>query len=379
MSSLNIRTARAVIWFTRVKERQMTERRMHRLQCWLALRDNKAAFESVRAAWHNSPPITSPPSSHKGTDFFKRFDSSRHPLPEFSPFSCNAERVRLVSEEAAYWYFLCVDNAHRLDSRRLEFLAWMRRSPENIAELFKVAQFDGKLRRLKLAMRSLGLKRSNVIELTITGSPYALHRKIQALEEKDTEDRDPVNKRTLRFKLACLATALLVGVAVAFVAQDSIQSEQVVATDASQWQHMALPDGSSVHVDAHSKVEVAYTDQERIVYVEEGSAVFHVAKDPKRPFIARTPLVDAVAVGTRFSVSIHPGVTTTVSEGVVKITGRGDSLGRVVMLKAGEELRVSDQGLTAPHFVHAPAERKLQRANDPRVFEDMTVAKGAEH
>lgn len=95
------------------------------------------------------------------------------------------ERQRLVSEEAAYWYFLCVDDRSMLRSDRREFLEWMRRSPENIAELFKIAQLDGKLRRLNVAMRSLGLTKSNVVELTTSGSPYGLHREIEALNEKE--------------------------------------------------------------------------------------------------------------------------------------------------------------------------------------------------
>jgi ferric-dicitrate binding protein FerR (iron transport regulator) len=288
------------------------------------------------------------------------------------------ERLRLVSEEAAYWYFLCVDDPSMLRSDRREFLAWMRRSPENIAELFKIAQLDGKLRRLKLAMRSLGLTKSNVVEFTTSGSPYGLHREIKELDEQ--EGRDSVNKRTLTFKLAAFAASLFFGVALAFVAQDYMQSEQVVATGASQWHHMTLPDGTAVHVDARSRVEVAYTDKERVVHVYEGSAVFDVVKDPARPFVARTHLVDAVAVGTRFGVSIDPGVTTTVSEGVVKVTGRGGKAdGKAVMLRAGEELRVSDDSLTAPRFAHVDADRKLQWAKDGLlILGGMTVAEGVE-
>lgn len=287
------------------------------------------------------------------------------------------ERLRLVSEEAAYWYFLCVDDPNMLRSDRRDFVAWMRRSPENIAELFKIALLDGRLRQLKLVMRSLGLTKSNVVEFTTSGSPYGLHREIKALDEK--EGKESVNKRTLTFKLVAFAASMVFGVALAFMAQDYMQSEQVVTTGASQWHHMTLPDGTAVHVDARSRVEVAYTDKERLVHVYEGSAVFDVAKDPKRPFIARTHLVDAMAVGTRFGVSIDPGVTTTVSEGVVKVTGRDKSDGKAVMLKAGEELRVSDNSLLAPHFAHVDADRKLQWAKDGLlILGGMTVWEGVE-
>jgi transmembrane sensor len=286
------------------------------------------------------------------------------------------ERLRLVSQEAAYWYFLCVDDPCMLRSDRRDFLAWMRRSPENIAELFKIAQLDGKLRRLKLVMRSLGLTKSNVVEFTTSGSPYGLHREINELENK--KGRASVKKRTMPYKLIAFAASLFFGVALAFVAQDYMQSEQIVATGASQWHHMTLPDGTAVHVDARSRIEVAYTDEERIVHVYEGSAVFHVAKDPVRRFIARTHLIDAMAVGTRFGVSVDPGVTTTVSEGVVKVTGRGKADGKAVMLRAGEELRVSDDSLTSPRFAHVDAERKLQWTTGLLVLGGMTVAEGVD-
>lgn len=286
------------------------------------------------------------------------------------------ERLRLVSEEAAYWYFLCVDDPSMLRSDRREFLAWMRKSPENIAELFKIAQLDGKLRRLKLVIRSLGLTKSNVVELTTSGSPYALHRELKALDEK--EGRESVNKRTLTFKLAGFAASLIVGLVLAFVARGYMKAEEVVATGASQWHHMTLDDGTVVHLDAYTKVQVEYTETERIVHVHSGDAVFEVTKDPKRPFIARTPLIDAIAVGTRYGVSVGASVTTTVSEGVVRVTGRENSNGHSVTLKAGEELRVSDGDFARPTFAKVDADRKLQWATGWLDLEGVTVGQAVD-
>lgn len=286
-------------------------------------------------------------------------------------------RLRLVSEEAAYWYFLCVDDPSTLHAERREFLAWIRRSPENIAELFRIAQLDGTLRKIKLVIRSLGLTTSNVVELTPFGSSHGLHRDIQESDQNEAKG-SVKNKRAFTLKLVGFAASLFIGVALAFVAQDYMKSEQVVATGASQWHHMTLPDGTAVHVDARSRVEVEYTDKQRIVHVYEGGAVFDVVKDQKRPFIARTHLVDVTAVGTRFGVSIDPGVTTTVSEGTVRVTSRGRRDGKAVLVNAGEELRVSDSALTSPHFAHVDAERKLLWTNGLLMLGGLTVAQGAE-
>lgn len=193
------------------------------------------------------------------------------------------------------------------------------------------------------------------------------------------------HKRTLSFKWVAFAASLFVVFALAFVAHDYMmsdqvcaKSEQVCATGASQWHHMTLTDGTVVHVDARSRVEVEYTDEVRIVHVYEGGAVFEVAKNSKRPFIARTHLVDVTAVGTRFGVSIDSGVTATVSEGVVNVTGRGRVDGKTVMLRAGEELRVSDSSLSSPHLAHVDAESKLQWATGYLFLRRMTVAEGVE-
>jgi transmembrane sensor len=282
-------------------------------------------------------------------------------------------RVRLVSQEAAYWYFLCVDDPTMLRSDRREFLSWMRRSPENIAELFKIAQLDGKLRKLKLTMRSLGLKNSNVVEFTTSGSPYNLHRE---LVDRHVAEKKSTKRQPLTLKLAAFAASVLVGAGLAFLVNQD--SEEVVRTGASQWHQMALPDATAVSVDARSEVEVAYTEKARIVHLKEGNAVFTVTKDPKRPFIVRTDLVDVMAVGTRFGVSIDGdhGVTTTVSEGIVKVTGR-KSDGRSVMVEAGQELFVADPRLTSPFLAQVDAVRNLEwAATGMLVLDGMTVAQG---
>jgi len=380
---LNMRTARAVIWLTRIQKGSMTERRLHRFKRWLALPANNDVFECMRVAWHNSLPIQQEVSRRSSSRTRAEDLESSHSSPQGSSVEYDygpggAVRVRLISQDAAHWYFLSADDPNMQRSKGREFLAWMRRSPENISELFKIAQLDNKLRKLKLSRRSLELQKSNVVEFTTCGSHYELHREIQQLDE-DTTKNSARNPRTVAFKLAAFAASLFFGVALAFVAQDYMQSDQTVATGPSQWHHMTLPDGTAVHVDARSKVAINFTDETRIVHVYAGSAVFDVAKDAKRPFIARTHLVDATATGTRFGVSIDPGVTTTVSEGVVRVTGRGRTDGTSVILRAGEELRVSNSSLTSPSFAHVDAERKLQWAKDGMLLlGGMTVSEGVE-
>lgn len=175
-------------------------------------------------------------------------------------------------------------------------------------------------------------------------------------------------------KWATFTALLIVGVTLALVAHEYMQSGQVVTTGASEWRHMTLSDGTAVHVDANSTIEIEYTSDARIVHLRRGGAVFDVAKNPKLPFIVKTSWGDAMAVGTKFGVAVDSGVTTTVSEGVVKVTSRGKS----VMLKAGEELQVSGITLTSLHVTRVDAERKLLWAKGLLMLGGLTVAEGVE-
>jgi transmembrane sensor len=182
-----------------------------------------------------------------------------------------------------------------------------------------------------------------------------------------------MNKRALSFTLAALSLSIFAGI-LSFVPRGDLQPAQVITTGASQWRHTTLTDGTTVHVDARSQVKVDYTDEVRMVYVEQGSAAFDVAKDAKRPFVARTRLVDATAVGTRFGVSIDPGVTTTVAEGVVKVTTRGQrDSSPGVLLRAGEEFRVIAGRQSEPSHLKVDAERKLEWATGWLAFDGETI------
>lgn len=181
-------------------------------------------------------------------------------------------------------------------------------------------------------------------------------------------------ERAFSFRLALCVLSLLLAVVLWFVLRDSVGDEHVIATSAGQWHHTTLIDGTALHIDARSRVKIEYTEHARIVHVDQGSAVFDVAKDPRRPFIARTPLIDATAVGTRFGVSIDPGVTITVSEGIVKVTARGQpGTGTGIALKAGEELRVPEGSAVEPTPAKVNAERKLEWATGWLVFEHQTI------
>jgi transmembrane sensor len=65
---------------------------------------------------------------------------------------------------------------------------------------------------------------------------------------------------------------------------------------------------------------VKYSDSVRKVFLERGRALFHVAKNPYRPFLVQADDTTVRAVGTTFGVEqVLQGVIVTVAEGKVAV------------------------------------------------------------
>lgn len=83
---------------------------------------------------------------------------------------------------------------------------------------------------------------------------------------------------------------------------------------------MTLADGSTVDLNARSKLRIEFSGAERRVELLGGQALFQVAKDQNRPFIVRSSHATVRAVGTQFDVYRKAGSTTvTVLEGRVAV------------------------------------------------------------
>ena len=119
-------------------------------------------------------------------------------------------------------------------------------------------------------------------------------------------------------------------------------------TGAAEQRTVRLPDGSTVELNARSRIELHFTTHERAVDLIEGQAMFSAARDPGRPFIVHSDAVDVRAVGTRFDVyRKNSGTIVTVIEGRVAIGA--DSLPAAkqpaspVLVSAGEQAVATSQ------------------------------------
>jgi transmembrane sensor len=95
-----------------------------------------------------------------------------------------------------------------------------------------------------------------------------------------------------------------------------------------------LEDGSRVVLNAQSRVDLALSTQQRRLILREGAVSIQVAADPARPFIVHTVFGEALALGTRFTVTLREnGMHVWVQESKVQVTAAD---GSTLELTAGQ-------------------------------------------
>ena len=146
--------------------------------------------------------------------------------------------------------------------------------------------------------------------------------------------------------------AMLTGAAALFMAAAAVPAMRMLApgaqsfsTERGEVREVSLADGSTLHINTASKVEVAFTDERRLVRLIEGEAAFDVAHDTARPFDVEAGDTVTRAVGTRFTVRRRQDdVDVTVTEGVVAVRGAESPETR---LSAGHGATIAQGTVTA--------------------------------
>lgn len=178
-----------------------------------------------------------------------------------------------------------------------------------------------------------------------------------------------------------LAAAAL---AIALVSlQLSLPSDEAGPAVTHAYERRILEDGSTVELNRGAVVTVAFTAAERRVALVRGEALFHVAKNPARPFVVRAGGVDVRAVGTAFNVRLGTtAVEVLVTEGRVALTppalGDEKSPGHTPAvtseLVAGQLATVPLAAATPPQIVVVSAEESERRlAWQPQLLDFSSV------
>jgi len=117
--------------------------------------------------------------------------------------------------------------------------------------------------------------------------------------------------------LACAAAICCV--AVSFMSLNDLSSPQYYQTAVATPQSFTLSDGSTITLNANSKVVIDMNDEHRQISIITGDAHFEVAADRQRPFVVSYKKHKFTALGTAFTVNTRPFVQLNVTEHQVKI------------------------------------------------------------
>ncbi len=132
----------------------------------------------------------------------------------------------------------------------------------------------------------------------------------------DLAARPPVSRRALIRGSIAASIAAVAGTAVWRYARDV----DLYHTRLGERRVITLADGSRIHLNTNSAVEVALRKHSRRIRLVKGEALFEVAHDASRPFLVDAGAARLRAVGTAFNVRIRDTVVElTVTEGVVAV------------------------------------------------------------
>lgn len=134
-----------------------------------------------------------------------------------------------------------------------------------------------------------------------------------------------------------------------------------------------LPDGSTVRLNVHSFVHVAYDENQRSLILETGEAVFDVEHDAERPFTVRAGDVLVKATGTRFSVRRYSDrVAVALVEGAVDVRSERAEQPLHAVLSPGEYVEFTDRGESFRRTINPSA--TLAWTEGKLVFESVPVS-----
>lgn len=148
-----------------------------------------------------------------------------------------------------------------------------------------------------------------------------------------------IAKRRVRPALAVLAAAAMACLAFAFF--PALQTRLLAdhATGVAELREVVLEDGSVVHLDAGSAIDLKYGAAGREVTLLGGQAFFEVVSAEGRPFRVRAGDVTVTVTGTAFGVAkSSEAISVAVQSGTVEVSpGDGE---RPAMLSRGQRLVV---------------------------------------
>lgn len=251
----------------------------------------------------------------------------------------SAEERRVALREASEWLIRLQDDA--LSDAELDAWGrWMAASPKHAAAFDDLSV----LWDASAALDSAALLRAR---------EYRTSRQ----QANVSPIRAPRRWRWSLQLVTSLAASVIIAVGALFLFSrpTPTDSAQVYATSIAERRQVALPDGSTIDMDAATEAAVVYRKDRRDIELRRGQAFFTVVSAPDRPFVVTASGVQTRAVGTRFVIShrASQGLSVTVTEGRVRI-GMANGHSPQVDAVSGQQVTFSElTGLQVAREVNA--------------------------
>jgi transmembrane sensor len=248
-----------------------------------------------------------------------------------------------VREQATEWLVAFCEREVDAPGRE-SFDRWLRASPEHVRAYLQIAAL---WESTGLLVESTKVDVEALIERALSEHNVLAHPAREMVSGISSGLSSQRSNAPSAWR-AVAASLLLVCAVAGGVVWWQLTRTPMYQTGAAEQRTVRLPDGSTVQLNARSRIELRFTTQERAVDLVEGEAMFSVAKNPSRAFVVRSGVIPVMAVGTRFDVyRKSSGTMVTVMEGKVAIGAHSLSEsgggGSPVLLSAGEQAVASSQ------------------------------------
>jgi transmembrane sensor len=253
-----------------------------------------------------------------------------------------------IAEQAADW-LLTLQSDELTPQQGTELVEWLCESPQHVAALFRICELQRDLSRFG--------KWRQIAPLNRTALPQIM-RLVPKRPAPSLAGRHWGRAAALAASVAFLCIVGWLSVA--------RLGHQEFTTQAGETREITLADGSVMDLSPATAVAVRYRMHERLLTLEQGEAVFHVAKNRARPFIVEAADTRVRAVGTIFKVQrTVRHVCVSVVEGVVAVSEeprnwpRGPGSARplpLLSLAANEQVSINVSGIMSPvHWTNVDA------------------------
>jgi len=276
-----------------------------------------------------------------------------------NPMNLPMQNELTIARQAAQWLEI-LKSAGTVE--RTAFAKWIKESHAHLREFLLITALDYELSQID-AQRHLDV--GSILAEPDT-NVVSLNDRQDAQAATSAVLRPQVNSAWRRWPAAARAAALVViaigGMLTTIWLTHLDLLGHTYATDIGEQRAVELEDGSVIHVNTHSKVEVDYSAAVRDVRLLDGEALFKVAHDSARPFRVHVARNTIQAIGTQFNVYRQDNHTTVaVLEGLIQISADA-SRNAPRRVAAGERALIEPDGTvsiaTAGDIVRATSWRQ---------------------